>query len=188
MLSEAYLGLGSNLGDRAANIGKGLKMLREISKNMVTSSLYETTPQGFGSQPPFLNATCRLWTWLDPFQLMAKLREIEHAVGRRRAFVNAPRTLDLDILLYGRVVLRTLSLVIPHPMMAERAFVLAPLAEIAPEVRHPILKETIRALLTRLSSKALVYPPGVTRVPQLVSQLRRQKVGDGVLDGVGLVA
>lgn len=156
MLGEAYVGLGSNLGDRVANIGRGLAMLRQVSTSMVTSSLYETMPQGFGSQPPFLNAACRLWTWLDPFQLMAKLREIEHAVGRRRAFVNAPRTLDLDILLYGRLVLRAPGLVIPHPSMAERAFVLVPLAEIAPEVHHPILKATIRDLLARLSASGVV--------------------------------
>ena len=152
MLSEVYLGLGSNLGDRAANIARGLELLRRVSKDTAVSSIYETTPQGFQSQPPFLNAACRIWTRLDPYQLMAMLRDMETALGQRRAFANAPRTLDIDILLYGRVVLESPGLTIPHPRMAERAFVLMPLAEIAPAVVHPVLKETVRSMLARVST------------------------------------
>ena len=158
MLSEAYLGLGSNLGDRAGNIAAGLAFLREISRRTTVSSLYETAPSGFRSQPPFLNAACGIWTWLDPFQLMGRLREIEAAVGLRRAFVNAPRMLDIDILVYGRVVLASPGLTVPHPRMADRAFVLGPLAEIAPALRHPVLMETVGSLLARLPIPRGAFP------------------------------
>ena len=165
MLSEAYLGLGSNLGDRAGNIAAGLAFLREISRRTTVSSLYETAPSGFRSQPPFLNAACGIWTWLDPFQLMARLREIEAAVGRQRVFVNAPRMLDMDILTYGGAVLVSPGLTVPHPRMANRAFVLEPLAELAPMLRHPVLMETVGSLLAGLSTPRRAFarrpPPGV---------------------------
>ena len=150
MLTEAFLGLGSNLGDRAANIAEGLRLVRQASEYVKESSLYETKPQGFQGQPPFLNAACRIWTALDPFELMARLREVEAAVGRQRPFVNAPRVLDIDILVYGRAAIAAPGLIIPHPRMADRAFVLAPLAEIAPGLHHPVLRGTVRSLLMRL--------------------------------------
>ncbi len=151
MFSEVYLGLGSNLGDREENIARALASLRQISTSLTASSLYETTPQGFRDQPPFLNAVCRLWTRLDPFQLLRETQRIESEIGRRRTFVNAPRVLDIDILLYGTLSLRSPHLTIPHPRMAERAFVLEPLAEIAPQLRHPVLGATMRSLLARLT-------------------------------------
>jgi 2-amino-4-hydroxy-6-hydroxymethyldihydropteridine diphosphokinase len=114
------------------------------------SSLYETDAAGFSIQPAFLNAACHVWTELDPFELMARLKEIEAAAGRQRVFANAPRTLDLDILLYGRLVVDTPVLTVPHPRMADRAFVLAPLVEIAPGAFHPVLKATAAGLLSRL--------------------------------------
>ena len=150
MLSEAYLGLGSNLGDRRRNIAGAVRLLQAESAGLEVSGLYETAPKGFRGQPPFLNAACRLWTRLDPFELLQHLQQVQSALGSRRAFVNGPRTLDIDILVYGSLVLRAPGLAIPHPRMTEREFVLAPLAEIAPQLRHPVLKETVRSLLLRL--------------------------------------
>jgi 2-amino-4-hydroxy-6-hydroxymethyldihydropteridine diphosphokinase len=148
--TEVYLALGSNLGDREANIASGLGALREISECLAVSATYETTPSGFRSQPRFLNAVCGAWTGLDPFLLLAELKRIEAATGWPRAFVNGPRLLDIDILVYGRAVFQTPNLTIPHPRMTERPFVLRPLAEIAPGLRHPVSNETARALLLRL--------------------------------------
>ena len=172
MLTEVYLGLGSNLGDRADNIGRGLDILRQLGKGLKVSSLYETTPQGFRSQPPFLNAACRIWTSLDPFQVMSRLREIEEAVGRRRTFPNAPRVLDIDVLVCGLLVLQCPGLTIPHPRMSQRAFVLLPLAEIAPELRHPVLKETIASLLRRLSADSSAALQQFSCLPQPSQTLR----------------
>ena len=155
MLFQAHLGLGSNLGDRSANIARGLDSLRHLSRSMTVSSLYETLPQGFRDQPPFLNAACAIWTPLDPFSLMAKVRVIEASLSGRRTFPNAPRALDIDILAHGRAAVSTPWLKVPHPSMAERSFVLAPLAEIAPGLRHPVLGLTVRELLGRLSLSEL---------------------------------
>ncbi len=154
MLSEVYLGLGSNLGDRRGNIGRAVDLLRRLSGDVTVSSLYETSPQGFGGQPWFINAACRLWTRLSPFELLACLKDIQAGVGSPRAFANGPRALDIDILLYGQSVLETPNLTIPHPRMAQRDFVLAPLAEIAPGLLHPVLKESVRSLLRGLASSS----------------------------------
>ena len=132
MLSEAYIGLGSNLGDRAANIRLGLEALRRVSRHVQASSLYETDPVGFQGQPPFLNAVCRIWTRLTAFELLAEARRAQAGASGARPFPNGPRALDIDILLYGRAVLDAPGLTIPHPRMMERLFVLSPLAEVAP--------------------------------------------------------
>jgi 2-amino-4-hydroxy-6-hydroxymethyldihydropteridine diphosphokinase len=154
MLSEVYLGLGSNLGDRRGNIGRAVDMLRRLSGDVTVSSLYETSPQGFSGQPWFINAACRLWTRLSPFELLACLKDIQAGLGSPRAFANGPRALDIDILLYGQRVLDTPSLTVPHPRMAQREFVLAPLAEIAPHVRHPVRNETMRSLLRGVAASS----------------------------------
>ena len=154
MLSKVYLGLGSNLGDRRGNIGRAVDMLRRLSGDVTVSSLYETSPQGFSGQPWFINAACRLWTRLSPFELLACLKDIQAGLGSPRAFANGPRALDIDVLLYGRRVFETPSLTVPHPLMARREFVLAPLAEIAPHLRHPVTNETVGSLLSGLTASS----------------------------------
>ena len=150
MLSEAYLGLGSNLGDRQRRLTGAVTAIRRVATDVKVSALYETAPHGYRDQPPFLNAACRIWTRLGPFELLDVLQRIQAVTSQKRVFVNGPRPLDIDLLLYGRTVLETPRLSIPHPRMAEREFVLAPLAELAPHLRHPVLKQTILALLLRL--------------------------------------
>ena len=149
MLSEAYVGLGSNLGDRAANIRKGLEALRRVSRHVLASSLYETPAAGFQGQPAFLNAACRIWTRLTAFELLAEARRAQADASGARPFLNGPRALDIDILLYGRAVLNAPGLTIPHPRMMERLFVLRPLAEIAPGLAHPVTGETVLSALRR---------------------------------------
>lgn len=144
----AFLSLGSNLGDRIANLkaavadlGAAGTVIRRIS------SVYETEPVGYLDQPWFLNIALALETSLAPRELLGRCLEIEAVHGRVRSFRGAPRTLDVDILLIGDLVVNEPGLTIPHPRMAERRFVLAPLAEIAPDVLHPVCRQTIGALL-----------------------------------------
>ena len=150
MSATAHIGLGSNLGDRAAYISSAVELLRCVSTVLSSSALYESPAEGYEAQPPFLNAVCEVRTELGPFQLMSELLQIERSLGRERSFTNAPRTLDLDLLLYGSMVIESPDLVIPHPRMAGRSFVLAPLTEIAPCLRHPVLGETAAGLMARL--------------------------------------
>lgn len=135
----AYIGLGANLGDREANINRALVEIARSAGCKLTrvSSIYETEPVGFRDQPDFLNAVAEIETDLRPRELMAVLSEIERRIGRKEIFKWGPRIVDLDILLYGDQSLKEDNLEIPHPEMRQRAFVLTPLAEIAPQVRHP---------------------------------------------------
>ena len=153
MLSEAYIGLGSNLGDSVRNLRAALDMMGEFAVDVQPSSVYRTAPQGFRNQPAFYNAVCRVATRLTPFELMERLLDIEAAVGRQRTFRNAPRLLDMDILLYNRLVLNSPPLVLPHPRMAERLFVLRPLADIAPRLRHPVNGLTAIEMLRSLPAE-----------------------------------
>ena len=154
MLNEAYIGLGSNLGNPLANLRAAIDSMRELAVEVRPSPVYRTAPIGFSNQPAFYNAACRLATRLTPFELMQRLLDIEAAIGRRRTFRNAPRILDLDVLLYNRVVLNSPPLVLPHPQMAERLFVLRPLADIAPFVRHPVSGLTVAEMLRELQGQS----------------------------------
>ena len=157
-MHRAYVGLGSNLGDRAAHLRAALAGLAATPgvERVVASSLYETEPVG-PPQGRYLNAVAALDTTLDAYALFARLAELERAAGRVRGPErNAPRTLDLDLLLFGDECVDTAELVVPHPRLHERAFVLAPLAELAAEVVHPRLHVTVAELLARLSDRSSV--------------------------------
>lgn len=151
----AYLSLGSNLGNREQNLREAIRQASALGRLVAVSSFYETEPVEFTDQPWFLNCVIALETATQPAQLMAELLRIEHEMGRQRVLKKGPRSIDIDILLFGDDVVNTPELTIPHPAMARRRFVLEPLAEIAPELRHPLLGKTVRELLAEL-------PPGQT--------------------------
>jgi 2-amino-4-hydroxy-6-hydroxymethyldihydropteridine diphosphokinase len=153
----AAVGLGSNLesrfGDRRANLLEAVERIRGLGEVRVVSSFYDTEPVGYVSQPRFLNAALLLATGLEPEALMRGLLGVEESMGRRREGVVAkgPRVIDLDLLLYGQVAMTSEELVLPHPALQERRFVLEPLVEIAPEMVHPVLGLTVGEMLARLS-------------------------------------
>ena len=155
MLKTVYLSLGSNLGDRAASLRAAIDRLAAAGKVAEVSSFYETEPVEFTEQPWFLNCAVKLETEKMPRQLLTALLEIERQMGRRRDRKKGPRTIDLDIVLFGSSAIRTKGLTIPHPAMHERRFVLEPLAEIAPDLPHPVLKQTIRELRDAVSGQAV---------------------------------
>ena len=147
-MKTAWLSLGSNMGDREANLREAVRRLEAEGIHVQReSSLYETEPQELRDQPWFLNSVVEVETTLFPKQLLGCVRKIEKALGRKRTVAKGPRTIDIDILLYGSFVIQTAELEIPHPRMSERRFVLEPLAELAPDLRHPVSRKTVRELL-----------------------------------------
>jgi 2-amino-4-hydroxy-6-hydroxymethyldihydropteridine diphosphokinase len=156
MQSLVYLSLGSNLGDREAQLQDALTRLSAAGRVAAVSSFYETEPVEFTEQAWFLNCAVALETGQTPQQLMASILLIEEAMGRRRVQKKGPRTIDIDILLFGDTIVDSAEVTIPHPAMHERRFVLEPLAEIAPEARHPVLHRTIVALRDALPDGQVV--------------------------------
>jgi 2-amino-4-hydroxy-6-hydroxymethyldihydropteridine diphosphokinase len=152
-----YLSLGSNVGDRAANLDAAIDHLGGLGDVVAASSIYETEPVEVEvtGQAWFLNCAVALNTEKMPKQLLGGVLDIEKKMGRRRVENKGPRTIDIDILLFGNSIIETKALTVPHAAMHERRFVLEPLTEIAPEVRHPVFKRTVRELRDAL-------PPGQT--------------------------
>ena len=147
-MESVFLGLGSNLGDRVETIRKTKEMVSSIPgvSLVSSSSLYETEPVGISDQPMFVNAVLEIEADLSPRELFLKLKDIEAKLGRRKTVRWGPRIIDIDILLFGDRIVEERDLTIPHPEMTKRGFVLVPLCEIAPEIKHPRLKKTIREI------------------------------------------
>jgi len=151
MKRTVYLSLGSNLGDREANLREAIARLGELGPVIRVSALYETEPvEIIGQQPWFLNCAAVLETELTPLEFLKRMLAIEQAMGRERTTPKGPRTIDMDIIFFGDEILDTKELTVPHPAMQHRRFVLEPLAEIAPEARHPVLRRTVREMLDSL--------------------------------------
>lgn len=147
-MKRVYLGLGTNLGNREHNLQEAVDRLHRGGVEVLrVSPVYETKPMYVEDQPLFLNMVVEGQTSILPRVLLKRLKSIEREIGRKPSKQNGPRTIDIDILLYGRFVIRSMDLLVPHPRMEERRFVLEPLAEIAPTLRHPVSKRSILELL-----------------------------------------
>jgi 2-amino-4-hydroxy-6-hydroxymethyldihydropteridine diphosphokinase len=147
-VKKVYLSLGTNIGDREANLRAAIDRMPDAGIHVIRlSPIYETEPVDCTPQAWFLNLVVEAETGLFPMHLLARTMRIERELGRVRTFPRGPRTIDIDILLYGRAVVRTARLEIPHPRIEERRFVLVPLADLAPDLHHPVTCRTIRELL-----------------------------------------
>jgi 2-amino-4-hydroxy-6-hydroxymethyldihydropteridine diphosphokinase len=153
-LKTIYLSLGSNLGDRRANLEAAIARLQAEDLRVTrVSSLYETEPRDVPNQPWFLNQVVEAETDLFPRQLLTRVRNIERLMGRKRTSPKGPRVIDVDILLFGNAVVKTPDLEIPHPRLTERRFVLEPLCELAPELRHPVTSQRVREMLAKVTDQ-----------------------------------
>jgi 2-amino-4-hydroxy-6-hydroxymethyldihydropteridine diphosphokinase len=154
-----YLALGTNLGDRMENLRHAVAALPPVIHVTALSFVYETPPWGYADQPAFLNQVIAGSTPLDPPSIHALIKRIETGLGRQPTFRYGPRLIDIDILSIGSLVMDTLELVIPHPRLQERAFVLVPLAEIAPDWVHPVLHLGVKSLLEKVDASGVkLYP------------------------------
>jgi 2-amino-4-hydroxy-6-hydroxymethyldihydropteridine diphosphokinase len=158
-LKLVYIALGSNIGDRAENLRMAREQIEAPDLRIVrASSIYETAPRDIEDQPWFLNQVIECETDLFPRQLLARLQKIEHAMGRKRRIAKGPREIDLDILLFGNAVVKAPELEVPHPRLAERRFVLEPLAELVPDKRHPGTRRTMREMLAGVANQVVKKP------------------------------
>ena len=150
-----YLALGSNLGNRRANLALALRMLAPLVRVEAVSALYESPPQSPAPPPPYLNTACRVVTGLSPLLLLRHVKRIERLIGRRDPARWAPRPIDIDIVIFDDDVIDSAELVVPHPRLSERAFVLRPLLDLDAELAHPTTKQRLDQILLRLGEDGL---------------------------------
>ncbi len=155
MNDQVFIALGTNIGDREANLCKARKELAPKVTIIKESPIYITPPWGYEDQPEFLNQVLEVQTKMRPGRLLAYLKRIEKKMGRMKTFRNGPRLIDLDILFYGQRVIERSKLCIPHPRLHERSFVLVPLKDIAPEFNHPVLNMTVETMLAKINTEGV---------------------------------
>lgn len=155
-MTKVFLGLGTNLGERMVNLAHALSLLPPEVIVLRCSPVYETPPWGVTDQPAFLNMVCEAESDLQPRALLERLKAMEEKMGRKKSVRYGPRFIDLDILFYADQIYKDERLDIPHPRLTERAFVLAPLADLAPDFKHPLLQQTIRALLALVDVRGVI--------------------------------
>ena len=156
MNHTVFIALGTNLGNRLANLQAAIQSMPPEVIVLAESHIYETPPWGYKDQPAFLNMVIKAETELEPEQLLQYLKELETELGREQSFHWGPRLIDLDILFYDDLVLDSPPLIIPHPRLHERAFVLVPLMELAPELIHPVFKKSVRELIAEVNTQGIV--------------------------------
>lgn len=156
-MHTVYLALGSNLGDRAANLRSAIEAFEPEIHITNCSAIYETPPWGYLDQSRFLNQVVEAETDLSPEELLEHIKDLEQQLGRRETFQYGPRVIDLDIIFYGGEIIDSPPLIVPHPRMAERGFVLLPLADIAPHFEHPIFGDSVLDLLSKIDREGIVF-------------------------------
>jgi len=152
---KVYTGIGSNLGNRFSNIKKAVSLIGKKCKILKISPIYETEPIGYKNQPWFLNCVVKIEAKIKPLELLHFLKSIEIKMKREKTIKNGPRIIDLDILFYGNKLINSKELIIPHPRLRKRLFVLEPLCEISPNLVHPKLKKTVRELKNKIKNQKI---------------------------------
>lgn len=177
--ANVYLGVGSNLGNRKANLLSAISLLSGISTVRKLSPIYQTSPVGFEKQPDFLNMACLVSISYEPEEFLKEIKAIEKKLGREKSFKNGPRLIDIDILFWGKEVIKTKNLQVPHPRAAEREFVLRPLSRIAPSLVHPLLRKSVSSLLASLEPQGIRYFSKAPLIQDIIeSKQGRQKTLD----------